>query len=350
MTSPRVFFLAVPVGAFQLQNGLEPIDALQRLHDLVADDMAAVNREIVARMSSEVPLIPKLAGHIVAAGGKRLRPLLTLAASRMCGYEGRNHIELAACVEFIHTATLLHDDVVDESKMRRGGDSANALFGNDASVLVGDFLFSRSFQLMVQIGSLEVLKILSSASATIAEGEVLQLSTTNNPATPVDEYYEVIRGKTAALFAAAARVGPVLAGRSNSDAEAFDSYGMNLGLAFQIVDDVLDYDADQKSLGKSVGDDFKEGKATLPVLLAFARGDEESRKFWRRTIQEEKQEPGDLDQAIAYLKASNSLEDSAKAARHFTEDAKEALSSVSGDLEFSKTLCDVADFCVERAF
>jgi octaprenyl-diphosphate synthase len=333
-----------------LQDGPGPIDALQRLHDIVADDMAAVNREIVARMSSEVPLIPELAGHIVAAGGKRVRPLLTLATSRMCGYEGKNHIELAACVEFIHTATLLHDDVVDESKLRRGGASANALFGNSASVLVGDFLFSRSFQLMVQVGSLEVLNILSSASATIAEGEVLQLSTANNPDTTVDEYYEVIRGKTAALFAAAARVGPVLAGRSEADAEALEAYGINLGLAFQIVDDVLDYNADQKALGKSIGDDFREGKVTLPVLLAFARGDDGARAFWRRTIEHEDQQPGDLEQAIAYLQETDAIAVSAKAARHFANEAKEALSSVRGDESISKALADVADFCVERAF
>ena len=333
-----------------MQDGPGPIDALQRLHDIVADDMAAVNREIVARMSSEVPLIPELAGHIVAAGGKRVRPLLTLATSRMCGYEGKNHIELAACVEFIHTATLLHDDVVDESKLRRGGASANAMFGNSASVLVGDFLFSRSFQLMVQIGSLEVLNILSSASATIAEGEVLQLSTANNPDTTVDEYYEVIRGKTAALFAAAARVGPVLAGRSEVDAEALEAYGINLGLAFQIVDDVLDYNADQKALGKSIGDDFREGKVTLPVLLAFARGDDGARAFWRRTIEHEDQKPGDLEQAIAYLQETDAIAVSAKAARHFANEAKEALSSVRGDESISKALADVADFCVERAF
>ena len=333
-----------------MQDGPGPIDALQRLHDIVADDMAAVNREIVARMSSEVPLIPELAGHIVAAGGKRVRPLLTLATSRMCGYEGKNHIELAACVEFIHTATLLHDDVVDESKLRRGGASANAMFGNSASVLVGDFLFSRSFQLMVQIGSLEVLNILSSASATIAEGEVLQLSTANNPDTTVDEYYEVIRGKTAALFAAAARVGPVLAGRSEVDAEALEAYGINLGLAFQIVDDVLDYNADQKALGKSIGDDFREGKVTLPVLLAFARGDDGARAFWRRTIEDEDQKPGDLEQAIAYLQETDAIAVSAKAARHFANEAKEALSSVRGDESISKALADVADFCVERAF
>ena len=333
-----------------MQDGPGPIDALQRLHDIVADDMAAVNREIVARMSSEVPLIPELAGHIVAAGGKRVRPLLTLATSRMCGYEGKNHIELAACVEFIHTATLLHDDVVDESKLRRGGASANALFGNSASVLVGDFLFSRSFQLMVQIGSLEILNILSSASATIAEGEVLQLSTANNPDTTVDEYYEVIRGKTAALFAAAARVGPVLAGRSEVDAEALEAYGINLGLAFQIVDDVLDYNADQKALGKSIGDDFREGKVTLPVLLAFARGDDGARAFWRRTIEDEDQKPGDLEQAIAYLQETDAIAVSAKAARHFANEAKEALTSVRGDESISKALADVADFCVERAF
>lgn len=333
-----------------MQDGSGGVDALQRLADMTAADMVDVNRLIVERMHSPVALIPQLAGHIVAAGGKRLRPLMTLASARMCGYTGDHHVGLAACVEFIHTATLLHDDVVDESDLRRGRASANAVFGNQASVLVGDFLFSRSFQLMVDAGSLEVLRILANAAATIAEGEVLQLTTENDPATTEAAYFEVIRGKTAALFAAAARIGPVIAGRGDADAEALDSYGMNLGLAFQIVDDVLDYDADQAALGKTVGDDFREGKATLPVLLAYARGGEDDRAFWRRCIEDEDQSDGDLKRAIDLLHATGAMSDSAKAARACAADAKAALQGLDVDNRFRDALTDVADFCVERAY
>jgi octaprenyl-diphosphate synthase len=252
-------------------------DALAALTALVQTDLEACNRLIVERMQSPVALIPQLAAHIVAAGGKRLRPLLTLAAARMAGYRGMRHVALAACVEFIHTATLLHDDVVDESSLRRGQASANALFGNKPSVLVGDFLFARAFQLMVQDGSLEVLRILSEAAATIAEGEVLQLVIQNDTGTTEDQYLQVIEGKTAALFAAATEVGAVVADRPAPEQAGLRAYGHNLGVAFQLVDDALDYSAEQERLGKTVGDDFREGKITLPVLLAFARGDEAER-------------------------------------------------------------------------
>jgi octaprenyl-diphosphate synthase len=333
-----------------LQDGSAPVNALDRLANLVGDDMAAVNRLIVERMHSPVPMIPQLAGHIVAAGGKRLRPLLTLAAARMCGYGGAQHVGLAACVEFIHTATLLHDDVVDESGLRRGRDSANAIFGNQASVLVGDFLFSRSFQLMVDAGSLEVLAILANAAATIAEGEVLQLTTANDPSTTEKAYYAVIRGKTASLFAAAVQVGALVAGRPKADADALGAYGMNLGLAFQIVDDVLDYDADQAALGKTVGDDFREGKATLPILLAYERGSADERAFWYRCIADEDQRDGDLETAIDLLRSSRALTDSAKAAQKCVADAKVALQGFNGDAAYGQALADVADFCVDRAF
>ena len=232
------------------KEGWKP--SLDALDAIVADDINRVNRLIVEKMESRAPLIPQLAGHIVAAGGKRLRPMLTLAASRLCGYEGDRHIALATCVEFIHTATLLHDDVVDESMLRRGQESANALWGNEASVLVGDFLFSRAFQLMVSDASLKALKILSDASAIIAEGEVLQLLTTNDTETSEEAYLEVIRSKTATLFAAAAKIGAVVAERPKAEEEALESYGMNLGIAFQLVDDALDYSADQAALGKTV--------------------------------------------------------------------------------------------------
>ena len=252
--------------------------SLDGLTNLVADDLRDVNELIIRYMDSPVVLIPQLASHLVAAGGKRLRPVLTLASAKMCGYaDGNRHIALAACVEFIHTATLLHDDVVDESGLRRGLASANAVFGNKASVLVGDFLFSRSFELMVEDGSLDILRILSHASSVIAEGEVLQLITSNDTETSETAYLDVIRAKTAQLFAAACRIGAVVAERPRVEEEALETYGMNLGIAFQLIDDVLDFSAEQAKLGKTVGDDFREGKITLPIILAFRRGDNEER-------------------------------------------------------------------------
>jgi octaprenyl-diphosphate synthase len=292
-------------------------DALGALSDLLADDIAATNRAIVARMDSPVALIPQLAAHIVAAGGKRLRPLLTLASARLCGYpplhedgaagRGLRHVNLAACVEFIHTATLLHDDVVDESLLRRGLASANAVFGNKASVLVGDFLFARAFQLMVEDGSLRVLGILSGAAATIAEGEVLQLATQRDLSTSLSRYLDVIRGKTAALFIAACQVGAVVADRPEAEEQALADYGANLGMAFQLVDDALDYAADQATLGKTVGDDFREGKITLPVLAAYAAGDEADRAFWRRTVEAAEQDGADLDHAMRLIERSGAI-------------------------------------------
>ena len=259
-------------------------------------------------MDSPVALIPQLAAHIVAAGGKRLRPLLTLAAARLCGYPGDpRHVKLAACVEFIHTATLLHDDVVDESLLRRGLASANAVFGNKASVLVGDFLFARAFQLMVEDGSLVVLAILSRAAATIAEGEVLQLVTQNDLSTSEARYLEVIKGKTAALFAAACEVGAWWPAGRQREAAALADYGMNLGIAFQLVDDALDYAADQAVLGKTVGDDFREGKITLPVLVAYQAGDAAERDFWRRTIEASEQSDADLDRALHLMERCGAI-------------------------------------------
>lgn len=279
-------------------NRREQKPSLKAIHGLVIDDLKRVNQVIVDNMQSPVALIPQLAGHLVAAGGKRLRPVLTLAAAKLCGFEGERHIALAACVEFIHTATLLHDDVVDESMLRRGRDSANAVWGNQPSVLVGDFLFARAFELMVADGSLKVLKILSKASSVIAEGEVLQLMTTNDTATSEESYLEVIRAKTATLFAAAAQIGAVVADRPKVEEEALESYGMNLGIAFQLIDDVLDYSAIQAELGKTVGDDFREGKISLPVVLAWRRGSAEDRDFWRRTLEKLEQQDGDLEHAI----------------------------------------------------
>jgi octaprenyl-diphosphate synthase len=326
-------------------------DALTRLVALVGDDLAACNRTIVARMDSPVALIPQLAAHLVAAGGKRLRPLLTLASARLCGYPGpaggQRHIALAACVEFIHTATLLHDDVVDESALRRGMASANAVFGNQASVLVGDFLFARGFQLMVEDGSLKVLAILSRASATIAEGEVLQLVTQNDLSTPESRYLEVIKGKTAALFAAACQVGAVVAERPEPEEAALAEYGLNLGIAFQLVDDALDYAADQATLGKTVGDDFREGKITLPVLLAYAAGDVAARAFWRRTIEATEQGDADLEHALRLMAACGAIRTTLARAAHFAATAKAAL-AVFADSPWRQVLAEVADYTVSR--
>jgi octaprenyl-diphosphate synthase len=339
----------VPAPAVPARGGE---DALAALVELVGDDLQACNRAIVARMSSSVALIPQLAAHIVAAGGKRLRPLLTLASARLCGYPGTEggarHVDLAACVEFIHTATLLHDDVVDESQLRRGLASANAIFGNKASVLVGDFLFARAFQLMVEDGSLAVLGILSRAAATIAEGEVLQLQTQNDLSTTEDRYLEVIQGKTAALFAAACEVGAVIAGRPVREQSALASFGMNLGIAFQLVDDALDYAANQATLGKTVGDDFREGKVTLPVLAAYQAGDEPERVFWRRAIEEGAQNEGDLARALHLMAARGAIEATLARAQSFARAAREALAAFP-DGAVRRILADVADFTVSRA-
>ncbi|MBL4721950.1 MAG: polyprenyl synthetase family protein [Alphaproteobacteria bacterium] len=316
---------------------------------LVAEDLVKVNQLIVDKMDSPVPLIPQLAGHLIASGGKRLRPMLTLAAAKLCDYQGDRQINLAACVEFIHTATLLHDDVVDASDLRRGQDSANAVWGNQASVLVGDFLFSRAFQLMVKDGSLNVLRILSNASATIAEGEVLQLLTVNDTETSESAYFDVIRAKTATLFAAAAEIGAVVAERPEVEQEALDNYGMNFGVAFQIVDDVLDYSAEQEKLGKTIGDDFREGKITLPVILSWLRGDDTERTFWRRTLADLEQEEGDLEHAIGIMNSHHALSDSIARARHYGAMAKDAL-GIFPDQPIKQSMTGLVDFCIDRAY
>ena len=331
----------------------DPERALEALTDLVRDDLEACNRLIVARMQSPVALIPQLAAHLVAAGGKRIRPLLTLAAARLCGYPstrqgGERHVALAACVEFIHTATLLHDDVVDESALRRGSPSANAVFGNKPSVLVGDFLFARAFQVMVADGSLRVLDILATASATIAEGEVLQLVTQNDTATTEAQYLAVIEGKTAALFAAATEIGAVVADRPAGEAAALREYGHGLGVAFQLVDDALDYSASQASLGKTVGDDFREGKITLPVLLAFNAAGEEERGFWRRVLEERAQGEGDLDQAIALMQSRGTLDATIARARDYGARSLQAL-SIFPDGPERRALAGIVEFCIARA-
>lgn len=323
--------------------------AITRLMALIEDDLARVNDCIIRRMESPVALIPQLAGHIVASGGKRLRPMLTLAAARLCGYDGERHVNLAACVEFIHTATLLHDDVVDESGLRRGVETANVLWGNKASVLVGDFLFTRSFELMTDDGSLRVLKILSKAASVIAEGEVLQLTTANDTSTSEAKYMEVISAKTADLFAAACRIGAVVAERPLTEEQALESYGKNLGIAFQLIDDMLDYSAKQATLGKTVGDDFREGKVTLPIILAHRRGSEEERRFWRRTIEDMEQTDADLDHALKLLTKHKALDDTVDRARHYGTMARDALSPFP-ESQLKTALLDIIDFCIERAY
>jgi octaprenyl-diphosphate synthase len=322
---------------------------LDMLTSLVKDDMLRVNEVIIARMQSPVALIPQLAGHLIASGGKRLRPMLTLATAQLCGYSGDRQIPLAACIEFLHSATLLHDDVVDESRLRRGNETANVLWGNQASVLVGDFLFSRAFQIMTDDGSLDVLRLLSGTSAVLAEGEVLQLTTSNDVNTSEDSYLQVVSAKTAVLFAAACQIGAIVAERPAAEEEALESFGRNLGIAFQLADDALDYSAKQAELGKSVGDDFREGKITLPVILAYRRSDAEERKFWRRTLEEVDQRDGDLDHALTLMAKYNTLPDTIARARHYGAMAKDAL-RLFAPSPVREALTGIVDFSVDRAF
>jgi octaprenyl-diphosphate synthase len=322
---------------------------LDRLTALIRSDLERVNALILERMQSPVALIPQLAGHIIAAGGKRLRPMLTLASARLCGYRGGRHVALAAAVEFIHTATLLHDDVVDASDLRRGLATANAVWGNKPSVLVGDFLFSRAFELMVEDGSLKVLAILSRASAVIAEGEVLQLITANDLATSEADYLKVIDDKTARLFAAACRIGAVLGERPDDEEAALESYGRNLGIAFQLVDDVLDYSARQAELGKAVGDDFRDGKITLPIVLAVEAADARERQFWRRTLEEQDQRKGDLERAIELLKRHGTLAATLARAADYAAEARRALGAFRSGPE-REALDQLVDFCLERGY
>ncbi|MDG0988736.1 MAG: polyprenyl synthetase family protein [Yoonia sp.] len=319
----------------------------ERLATALADDMAAVNEMIRTRMASEnAPRIPEVTAHLVEAGGKRVRPMMTLAAARMCGYDGPYHIHLAATVEFIHTATLLHDDVVDESYQRRGRPTANLLWDNQSSVLVGDYLFSRSFQLMVETGSLRVLDILANASATIAEGEVLQLTAAADLATTEEIYFKVVRGKTAALFSAAMEVGGVIAGADDVKVQALFDYGDALGIAFQIVDDLLDYGGTDV-IGKNTGDDFRERKLTLPVIRAIAAADADERAFWDRTIGRGRQDDGDFDRAMAILTKHGSLHATRDTALEWAVRAKGALAPLP-DHDLKTMLSDLADYVVAR--
>ena len=301
-------------------------------------------------MQSEVALIPELAGHLIAGGGKRMRPMLTLACARLLDYPGTRHHRLAAAVEFIHTATLLHDDVVDGSGLRRGRRTANIIWGNPASVLVGDFLFSRAFELMVEDGSLKVLKILSRASAVIAQGEVDQLTTQRRIETGEDHYLEIIGAKTAALFAAACRIaGGRRRARARSVEQALDCYGRNLGIAFQLIDDAIDYASDAETMGKGVGDDFRDGKVTLPVILAYARGGDDERRFWREAMEGGRAGDEDLAHAIRLLRASGALDDTIDRARTYGQRAIDALGPFPGG-KAKAALIEAAEFAVARAY
>lgn len=323
-----------------------PLDILQ---GKMADDMLKVNGLIIEHMQSDVPLIPQLATYLIAAGGKRIRPLLTLSATELFGGDMTRAHRLAAAVEFIHTATLLHDDVVDDSIQRRGKESANVVFGNEASVLVGDFLFSRAFQLMTADGSLDVLRILSNASAVIAEGEVKQLSTQNNLATTMDDYRAVIEGKTASLFAAACEVGPVIAGKDSKTVKALREYGMALGMAFQIVDDALDYNAERAKLGKTVGDDFREGKITAPILFALGYANDEERAFWQRTIADKNQTDEDLETAQQIIEKHDTITKSMDMARAYGAKAIQALQTLP-ETELRQTLESLVSFTINREY
>ncbi|RAI43928.1 polyprenyl synthetase family protein [Rhodoplanes roseus] len=321
--------------------------SVDRLVSHVTADMARVNAAILSCTGSEVTMIPEVANHLITSGGKRLRPMLTLAMAQLSGYRGEGHVKLAASVEFMHTATLLHDDVVDESDMRRGKLAARMLWGNEASVLVGDFLLGQAFKLMVEVGSLRSLEILSNAAAVIAEGEVRQLAAAKNTATTEDEYLAVVRAKTAELFAAACEVGPVIAELSKAEQAACRSFGMNLGIAFQLVDDALDYGGKAAKLGKNVGDDFREGKITLPVVLAFRRGSDPEREFWRRTLETGEINDTDLEQAIGLMAKHRALDDTVTRARHYGSIARDAL-ALFPDCEIKQALEEAVEFAVAR--
>ncbi len=321
--------------------------AVSGLRALLADDLGEVNKEILSRMESAVPLIPEIAGHLVNAGGKRIRPMLTLAAARAFSYDGDDHIKLAAAVELIHGATLLHDDVVDGSHLRRGEQTANVIWGNKESVLVGDYIFSRAFELMVAAGDLRVLQVLSHASGVIAQGEVLQLTTQKNIATSIDTYIEVVEAKTAALFAGASHAGAIITDADTKAEEALRDYGLNFGVAYQLIDDALDYAGFDDDLGKNVGDDFREGKMTLPVVYAIARAQPDEKAFWRRVITEGRQNDADFEQAVALMKRDDAIVDTIVCAKQYAERALFELAKAP-DSDYASALSDLVTTSLSR--
>jgi len=330
-----------------LEESKNKLASVKPLVDLTKADMERVNQLILSKAGSDVQMIPEVAEHLISSGGKRLRPMLTIASAALYNYQGDNHIKLATSVEFLHTATLLHDDVVDESDLRRGKSTARMIWGNQASVLVGDFLLGQAFRMMVEVGSLEALDVLSSAACVIAEGEVLQLSVSKNMETTEDDYLSVIRAKTAALFAAAAEVGPIVANAGKSERNALKSYGTNLGLAFQLVDDALDYGGKAADLGKNVGDDFREGKITLPVILAYRRGTEKERAFWREAIETGNNSDENLEKAMGLITKYGALVDTIARAVHYGTIARDALAPLP-ETPWKSALLEVIDFCIER--
>ena len=330
-----------------LDEGKRDAPSIKRLVELTSADMGRVNELILSKAGSDVEMIPEVANHLISSGGKRLRPMVTLAAAQMFGYSGDAHVKLATSVEFMHTATLLHDDVVDESGMRRGRKTARMIWGNQASVLVGDFLLGQAFRMMVDVGSLDALDILSTAASVIAEGEVMQLGVAKDLETTEDDYLSVIKAKTAALFSAAAEVGPIVAGASRTDRMALRSYGTNLGLAFQLIDDALDYGGRTQDLGKNVGDDFREGKVTLPVILSFRRGSAEERTYWKHAIEDGEAGDAELEKAIGLMARHGAIGDTIGRARHFGEIARDALAPLPPTRQKS-ALLDVIDFCISR--
>lgn len=331
-----------------LEEGMNRQASVKPLVDLTKGDMERVNQLILSKAGSDVQMIPEVANHLISSGGKRLRPMLTLASATMFGYEGEAHIKLATSVEFMHTATLLHDDVVDESDLRRGKSTARMIWGNQASVLVGDFLLGQAFRMMVEVGSLDALDVLSTAASVIAEGEVLQLSVAKNMETTEDDYLSVIRAKTAALFSAACEVGPIVAKATKAERNALRSYGINLGLAFQLIDDVLDYGGSAKELGKNVGDDFREGKITLPVVLAYRRGTDAERAFWRKSIETGDNDDQALEKAMGLITKYGSLKDTVARAEHYSSIARDALAPLP-DSDEKDALMEVIAFCLSRA-
>ena len=330
-----------------LEESKNKVASVKPLVDLTKADMERVNQLILSKAGSDVQMIPEVANHLISSGGKRLRPMLTLASANLFGYQGEGHIKLATSVEFLHTATLLHDDVVDESDLRRGKSTARMIWGNQASVLVGDFLLGQAFRMMVEVGSMDALDVLSTAAAVIAEGEVLQLSVAKNMETTEDDYLSVIRAKTAALFAAAAEVGPIIAKTERAERNALKSYGMNLGLAFQLVDDALDYGGKAADLGKNVGDDFREGKITLPVILAYRRGTTDERAFWRTAIEGGESTDANLDKAMGLITKYGGLTDTITRALHYGTIARDALAPLP-ETPWKSALLEVIDFSIER--
>ncbi|WP_455466476.1 polyprenyl synthetase family protein [Bartonella sp. B39] len=321
--------------------------SLQSLINLTQHDMERVNQLILSMAKSEVEMIPEISNHLISSGGKRLRPMITLASALMFGYQDSGHIKLATAVEFMHTATLLHDDVIDESNLRRGKPTARMIWGNQASVLVGDFLLGQAFKMMVDVGSIEALSVLANAAAIIAEGEVMQLSAAKNIATSTSDYLKIINAKTAALFSAAAEVGPIIAGYREKERSALREYGSLLGLTFQLIDDALDYGGTAQHLGKNIGDDFREGKITMPVILAYTRSDAAEKAFWKQALENGNNNDEAFAHAQHLIEKYDSLTDTIEQARIYGKRATDALASINKS-PARNALIETVDFCIAR--